>query len=80
MAEQEGVPVSRYVKWESGIETPDSAPVGRLKDNERCVIMRRRVGTTQDEIASALNRCRRWVQMMELGRVPCDDLLWYWEQ
>ena len=75
-----GVPVSRYVKWERGEGTPDSPAVGPLANHERCVIMRRRAGTTQQEIADALGCCRRWVQQMELGRVACDDLLWYWEQ
>jgi len=50
-----------------------------LKSHERCLLMRRRCGKIQEEVAAELKCSRYWLNMMELGNVPCDDLLWYWE-
>ncbi len=51
-----------------------------LKDHERCFVMRRRCGKTQHEVAKDLKCSRYWLNLMELGKQPCDTLLWYWEQ
>jgi DNA-binding XRE family transcriptional regulator len=56
---------------------PDSDP---LSGAERAFIMRRRSGKTQSFVAKDLGICRYWVNLMELGKKPCDELLWYWEQ
>lgn len=50
------------------------------KDHERCLIMRRRCGKSQAEVARELKCSRYWLNQMELGYVSCDALLWYWEQ
>lgn len=54
--------------------------LGALKMHERCYIARKRTGKTQVEIGKEIKRCRWWVNQMEHGRVPCDDLAWYWFQ
>lgn len=53
--------------------------VGVIKDHERCVIWRRRVGKKQSEVAVELDCCRMLVNQMEQGLKPCADLLQYWE-
>lgn len=53
--------------------------LGVIKDHERCVIWRRRVGKKQSEIALELDCCRMLVNQMEQGLKPCADLLQYWE-
>jgi DNA-binding XRE family transcriptional regulator len=55
------------------------AAAPNLKDHERCLIMRRRCGKTQVQVAKELAVSRYWLNLMELGKVPCDDLLWFWE-
>jgi DNA-binding XRE family transcriptional regulator len=52
----------------------------RPKAHERCLIMRRRCKKTQTTVAKELGCSRYWLNQMELGKVSCDTLLWYWEQ
>jgi len=76
-----GVSRAVYGAWER--ETRSDGPpvkIGRLKVHERCLLYRRRVGCTQAAVADGLRCSRFWVNLMEQGRAPCDDLLWYWEQ
>jgi transcriptional regulator with XRE-family HTH domain len=54
--------------------------LGRVHAHERCLIYRRRAGVSQKQVAKDLKRSRAWVNAMERGKVPCDDLTWYWEQ
>lgn len=54
--------------------------LGNLRPHERCLLYRRRVGRKQREVAVELRCSRFWINLMERGEVPCDDLLWYWEQ
>lgn len=65
-------------------DAPPLAPgeepnLGVIKDHERCVIWRRRVGKKQSDIAADLDCCRMVVNLMEQGKKPCADLLQYWE-
>lgn len=69
----------------------DSAPAGTkisvptdksllpLATHERCMLYRRRAGYTQARVARELKVCRWWLNQMERGVVPCDDLICYWE-
>jgi len=66
---------------EAGTVAVKTVPaVERLKSHERCLIMRRRCGKTQLQVAKVLGCSRYWLNKMELGLESCDDLLWYWEQ
>lgn len=49
-----------------------------LRDNEKCLILRRRSGKTQSELATELDICRNWLRMQEMGTVPCEKLLQFW--
>src|SRR5688500_12368401 len=79
-AKRLGVSLGAYSAMELG--EPGSAKrvaIGRLKSNERCVLMRRRTGSTQLEIARDLGCCRWWVNRMEQGKIDCTPLCCYWE-
>ena len=54
--------------------------VRRLEAHERCLLYRRRSDKTQAQVAKDLKCCRWWLNQMERGLVPCDTLVWYWEQ
>jgi DNA-binding XRE family transcriptional regulator len=50
-----------------------------LTPPERCYLYRRRCKKTQAEVAKELGYSREWIKQMEWGTVPCEPLLWYWE-
>lgn len=65
----------------AGRDEADQGPTLReLTDNERCVLYRRRAKVPQRVVAEGLGCSIHWVSLMELGKRPCDRLLWYWEQ
>lgn len=49
-----------------------------LRDNEKCLIHRRRNEMTQYEVADEMGICRNWVRLQEMGTVSCDKLLQFW--
>ncbi len=70
-----------YGQWErEAVDRPLPRSVGRLRMYERCLLYRRRVGTSQGDVARQIGRARDWVIQMECGKVPCDELLSYWEK
>lgn len=74
------VPHSRYSLWERDLA--DDAPtvkIDQVEPHERCLLYRRRAKFTQARVARELGVCRWWLNQMERGVVPCDDLIWYWE-
>ena len=71
---------SMYGKWEREIVPGTRAKVLPLKGHERCLLYRHRSNDTQEKVAKDLKFCRWWVNQMERGVVPCDDLICYWEQ
>lgn len=74
-----GVTHWAYGQWERDAET--GAPkesVGRLQDNEKCVLARRRAGVKQSEVAANLGRSKYWIRLMENGSVDCYELVQYW--
>ena len=74
-----GTSLSRYVAWERGEQAVPHVPkVGKMKRHERFTLLRRRAGVTQRDIAVSLGCSRRWVTMMEKGRVPSRQLEEYW--
>jgi hypothetical protein len=44
------------------------------------VILRRREGLGQRDVAKLLGRSCDWVRKMELGMVPCRELQEYWDE
>lgn len=75
-----GVTHSMYGKFERDVVVSACPPkIKTLKVNERCLLYRRRVGKTQEAVAKGLKICRWWLNQQERGQVPCDELLWYWE-
>lgn len=53
--------------------------LGSLEPWEKCLLLRRRKGMTQAELAKALGLSRWWVNLMESGRVPSAALEQYWQ-
>lgn len=73
-----------YGQWERDqLEDAPALDLGESDAPERfehCLLYRRRAGYTQARVARELKRCRWWINQMERGEAPCDELLWYWEQ
>lgn len=69
-----------YREWEADRRTGDQPRkhLGALKLHEVCLIMRRRAGQTQRELAKALGCTRLWVISMESGEAPVDRLRQHW--
>lgn len=89
-----GVGVDKYVEYESDQRQPESAvvdgkvvkikrgnvPVGTVEDSEVCVILRRRSGMLQKELADLMGVSRIWINFMENGARPCHTLIEFWRQ
>lgn len=84
MAKENKLSLKAYQKRETGKTPPSLSPpnieINDLTDAERCFLYRKRCSITQAEIAKDLNLSRYYVNQMELNKVSCDTLLWYWEQ
>jgi len=63
-------------EFRAGIALPE---LGELTDDEKCLLLRRRSGLTQEECAEYLGVTRFWFNQMETGKVPCSDLVKFWE-
>jgi transcriptional regulator with XRE-family HTH domain len=50
-----------------------------LEEYEKLVILRRRTGVKQVEIAHELKLSRTWLNRIERGLVDCSPLRWFWE-
>ncbi len=68
-----------YGKCERDVVDGPAIKIAALRVFECCLLYRRRAGFTQAQVAGELNRCRWWVNQMERGEMPCDELVWYWE-
>lgn len=80
-ADRHAVSYFEYGQWER--DQVDGAPAvntGGPERFEHCLLYRRRAGCTQAHVARDLKRSRWWINQMERGLAPCDELLWYWEQ
>ncbi len=70
-----------YGRWErDDDEGPSIRSVRPLRKYEQCLLYRRRAGTSQSEVARQLGRSRWWLNQMERGIQPCEELLCYWEK
>lgn len=52
--------------------------VGDLQDHEKCLILRKRSGKRQEEVAKEMSMSRNWLRALENGSEPCDALLAHW--
>ena len=79
-AREMSVNADLYREWENDKRTHDQPrkSLGVLKDHEVCLLLRRRNGMKQKQLAEELGVTRLWVIRMEAGEVPCDRLTRYW--
>lgn len=78
-AKQHGVTRTVYGTWERDVVAGPAVKIGALEPYERCLLYRRRAGSTQEIVATGLERCRWWINKMESGEVDCTELMCYWE-
>ncbi len=68
-----------YRRWESGDVTPvPFVPLNRIRAGEACVILRRRSGFRQVDLAKRMGICRYWLNLMERGKAPPRTLVEFW--
>jgi DNA-binding XRE family transcriptional regulator len=80
-AQYHGVSLSTYGIWErSECKKAPKVKISVLAAHECCLLYRKRANYTQRKVAKELGISRYWLNKMEMGHEPCDDLLWYWEQ
>lgn len=49
-----------------------------LSNTEMCLVVRRRSGLSQRDVAAKVKCSRRWVNLMEQGAVDCARLIRFW--
>lgn len=59
----------------NGVRIPE---ISELTIDEKCLLVRRRAGRTQEDCADDIGVTRFWFNQMETGKVPCDDLADFW--
>lgn len=70
---------SKYARWEHD-ELPDVPDINLTPTKlQLCIILRRRKKKGQQDIADSIGRCRYWVNKMETGKIPADELFKYWK-
>lgn len=80
-AQHFGVSLPVYCAWERDEGEPPKRVLPRfskLAAYEACVLLRRRAGKLQREVAKKLKCSRFHLNKMERGLAPCEDLLAYW--
>lgn len=83
------MPVDRYRDFENDrknvkdnwqeIPTNQELAIGELKPFEVCLLLRKRAGLLQREVAAAIGVTRLWVIRMEEGKENASRLRDYWE-
>lgn len=76
-----GVPVKIYRSWERSRPPRGRAwavEPDRPTAQERCLVLRRRAGLTQAQVARHLGCSRWWVNQMENGNAPVRALAEFW--
>lgn len=79
-AKARGVSEDTLREWERDrkVEAQPWAPLGKLSVAEVCVVLRRRAGKTQRQIAAEMGITRLWVIQMENGVAPVERLRSFW--
>lgn len=81
-ADRHGVTRNFYGRVERDEETCASMPIPELDEltsAEKCLILRRRSGLTQEECAEKIGVTRFWFNQMEIGKVETPVLVEFWE-
>jgi len=79
-AEEYGVSLSTYSVWEhTDVKTAPFVKIRNLQPHEYCLLCRKRLGYTQRQVAKEIGISRYWLNQMEIGHRPCDNLLKYWK-
>ena len=76
-----GLTRNSYGKFERDEETHTNIKIpelNELTDAEKCLILRRRSGLTQDECAEKIGITRFWFNRMEVGKADASSLVAYW--
>ncbi|QYW02154.1 hypothetical protein CPT_Sonora_051 [Stenotrophomonas phage Sonora] len=75
-----GVHPDIYREWEADKRTAGQPwkRLGALKIHEVCMLLRRRKGMTQRELAKQMGCTRLWVIQMENGEAPAERLREHW--
>lgn len=77
-----GLPLVMLSQIEHGHVEHENLPdveLGKLTQQEVCIVQRRRSGMSQLEVARCLGyKSRHWVRLMEQAKAPCDKLVEYW--
>jgi transcriptional regulator with XRE-family HTH domain len=81
-ADQMGVGVKRYRRWENGDEVfgGELPQLGDLKIHERLYLYRYRAGISREKIAERVGVSPWWITAMESGRAPGERLRLWWER
>lgn len=83
MAERIKVSSHNYKLIEYDILTPEDlekeTTVDAIEPHELCMILRRRFGIKQAEVAKKMKLCRNWFRQMETGKINCHRLLAFWD-
>lgn len=80
-ADRLGVSRRLYGEWERDKVKPPRRAVPDITifhTHERCLLLRRKAGLTQEDVAHAIGACRYWVNQMEQGKAPVEALREYW--
>lgn len=78
MADDLGVTLYCYRRWEDDTADGDDVSLGKLLPHEVCFILRRRAGMSLKDLADALGVSRWWACKMEYGRANVERLVDYW--
>lgn len=77
-----GVTPQKYFRIEHAREGPIPSKwrfsVKKLKLHEICFLLRRANGLSQHDLAEKIGCCRWWLNQMERGLVPNQELIKYW--
>lgn len=84
-AKKFNVSLTTYSRWERGIvpfnrNICNKVRFSQLSAREKCFIYRKRCNMTLWDVAKQLKLSKYYVNLMELGKVDCDVLIWFWEQ
>tara|TARA_R110000782_G_C14819205_1_gene413780 strand:- start:6875 stop:7231 length:357 start_codon:yes stop_codon:yes gene_type:complete len=74
-----GVSRVTYNRWENGLAPGPTEALTSLFPYERCLINRRRSGSSQGALSNRLKISRNWLNQMENGNIDCKPLIDYWE-
>ena len=72
------VTLTRYLSWERGDTPCPYHPKLTVRKHEHFVIMRRRAGLTQPQLAAELGCTVQWMSRIERGIAPHGLLERYW--